>query len=202
MINIGLSKLNTCIAYHNYKYVELFNDTLKPKHHLLTHYCNIIRKSGPLKLLWSYRFESKHKQLKSYCKNITSRVNNPVSLSIKYSINFSELILNLKIVKRYPLSAEIPVSLSKNFSKTELLFSSNDLISLNNYTCYSSISYCNTIYKTNYILSSFTQNHTVLAYKLKKKRNNAYHKFMNLWGLLLIYMNCLQRKHVNKYNNK
>lgn len=67
-----LSKLNACIAYHNYKYVELFNDTLKPKHDLLTHYCNIIRKFGPLKFLWSYRFESKHKQLKSYCKNITS----------------------------------------------------------------------------------------------------------------------------------
>ncbi|KAF0748089.1 Uncharacterized protein FWK35_00016686 [Aphis craccivora] len=158
-----LSKLNTCIAYHNYKYVELFNDTLKPKHHLLTHYCNIIRKFGPLKLLWSYRFESKHKQLKSYCKNITSRVNIPVSLSIKYSINFAELILNFKTVKWYPLNAETPVSLSKYFSKIELLFSSNDLISLNNYTCYSSISYCNTIYKTNYILSSFTQNHTVLA---------------------------------------
>jgi len=163
-----ISKLNTCIAYHNYKYVELFNDTLKPKHHLLTHYCNIIRKSGPLKFLWSYPFESKHKQLKSYCKNINSRVNIPVSLSIKYSINFAELILNFKTIKWYPLSAETPISLSKYFSKIELLFSSNDLISLNNYTCYSSISYYNTIYKTNYILTSFTQNNTVLAYKLKE----------------------------------
>jgi len=32
--DLDLSKLNTCIAYHSYKYVELFNDTLKPKHHL------------------------------------------------------------------------------------------------------------------------------------------------------------------------
>lgn len=105
----NLEKLNECVAYHNSKYIQLFNDTLKPKHNLLTHYCNIIRKSGPLKFLWSYRFESKHKQLKSYCKNITSRVNIPLSLSMKYSINFAELVLNFVIKKLFPLSAEIPV---------------------------------------------------------------------------------------------
>jgi len=42
-------KLENVIINHNKKYVELFNDTLKPKHHFLNHYCTIIKKSGPLK---------------------------------------------------------------------------------------------------------------------------------------------------------
>lgn len=86
-------KLQSCILYYNTKYTEIFKDTLKPKHHLI-HYCNIIKKSGPLKLLWSYRFESKHRELKTYTTNITSRVQIPVSLAIKYSINFADFILN------------------------------------------------------------------------------------------------------------
>jgi len=58
-------KLQSSILYHNSKYTEIFNDTLKSKNHLLIHYCNIIKKSGPLKYLWSYRFESKHRELKT-----------------------------------------------------------------------------------------------------------------------------------------
>lgn len=38
--------------------------------------------------------------------------------------------------------------------------------SLNNYICYTSISYYNTIYKTNHILTTYTENHSVLIYKL------------------------------------
>lgn len=44
-----LLKLEDHVIHHNIKYVELFQDTLKPKHHFLTHYCGIIKKSGPLK---------------------------------------------------------------------------------------------------------------------------------------------------------
>jgi hypothetical protein len=46
-------KLENVIVNHNKKYVELFNNTLKPKHHFLTRYCTIIKKSGPLKYLWT-----------------------------------------------------------------------------------------------------------------------------------------------------
>lgn len=84
--------LQNHIRYHNNKYVELYNDTLKPKHHFLLHYCNVIKKSGPLKYLWCYRFESKHRDIKTYTKNIASRVQIPISLAIKYSINFTDFI--------------------------------------------------------------------------------------------------------------
>lgn len=38
-----LFKLQKCMENHNLKYVELFNDNLKPKHYFLTHYCSIIK---------------------------------------------------------------------------------------------------------------------------------------------------------------
>lgn len=37
-----------------------FKETLTPKEHFLTHYPNAIRKVGPLKHLWTMRFECKH----------------------------------------------------------------------------------------------------------------------------------------------
>lgn len=95
--NNTLTQLQKSIEYHNLKYVELFNDNLKPKHHFLTHYYNIIKKSGPLKYVWSFSFESKHKQLKLYTKNTNSRINIPISLGIKFSMNFSEFLLNFNI---------------------------------------------------------------------------------------------------------
>lgn len=39
--------LKRLITKHNLDYVTLFKDTLKPKHHFLTHYPSIIQKSGP-----------------------------------------------------------------------------------------------------------------------------------------------------------
>jgi len=44
---------------------QLFPDqTLKNKHHHLTHYPNLIRKVGPLQRYWCMRFESKHQRCK------------------------------------------------------------------------------------------------------------------------------------------
>lgn len=51
-------QLEDHIKYKNTKYVELFNGALKLKHHFLTYYCDIIKKSGPLKYIWCYDFES------------------------------------------------------------------------------------------------------------------------------------------------
>lgn len=65
--------LENKIKDHNRDYIILFNDTLKPKFHLLTHYSKIIRQSGPLRKLWCFKYESKHKQFKIYSHSITSR---------------------------------------------------------------------------------------------------------------------------------
>jgi len=165
--NQNILNLEKHITYHNNKYTELFQDSLKPKHHFLIHYCNIIKKSGPLKFLWSYRFESKHRQLKMYTKNITSRIQIPVSLGIKYSINFSGFILNLSNTSCISTNLGSPLSSSEYFEKIKILFSPNDLTVLDQALCYDQFIYNNTVYKTNHILTALFDNNT-LVYKFKK----------------------------------
>ena len=50
--NSEIIEMEKQISNHNSLYVSLFNDNLKPKHHFLTHYCSIIRQSGPVRYLW------------------------------------------------------------------------------------------------------------------------------------------------------
>lgn len=60
---------------------ELFPDIgLRPKHHYLTHYPYLIRMFGPLRHVWTLRYESKHR----YFKNI-----------LKHSPNFKNILLTL-----------------------------------------------------------------------------------------------------------
>lgn len=92
--NLDLVNLKHNIEFHNRQYIILFSDTLKPKHHFLLHYDRILEQSGPLKFLWTFKFESKHRELKSYTKNITSRRNIQLSLALKFCIKFADFILN------------------------------------------------------------------------------------------------------------
>lgn len=152
-------KLEKCIAYHNTKYVELFNDCLKPKHHFLTHYCNIIRQSGPLKYLWTYNFESKHRELKSYTKNINSRINTPLSIGIKFCLNFTEFITNFNVMdlKKYkPLSKGYSLSTCQYYQEIKHLFS-NELL-LKNSLYFDKISFCGTEYKTANLITTYDVN--------------------------------------------
>jgi hypothetical protein len=78
-----LLNLEKIVEKHNSLYISLFNQTLKPKHHHLIHYCRIIRFSGPLKFLWCMRFESKHREITLYCQVVFSRVNIAWSVAMK-----------------------------------------------------------------------------------------------------------------------
>lgn len=80
------------IEQHHRMYMEIFQENLKPKHHFMVHYPSAILNSGPLKHVWSFRFEAKHKNFKNYCRNITSRKNLPFTLSIKAGLQFANSI--------------------------------------------------------------------------------------------------------------
>lgn len=62
-------------------YLFLFNSSLKPKHHFLLHYANIVTKIGPLMYLSCMRFEAKHKEFKKNATNVQSRRNLPLTLA-------------------------------------------------------------------------------------------------------------------------
>lgn len=69
--NASLQKLEEIIEKHNKLFLRLFNyegnvRLLPPKAHHLLHYRRVIEQSGPLRGLWSMRFESKHQQLKTH----------------------------------------------------------------------------------------------------------------------------------------
>lgn len=85
------------IAFHNENYTKLFKNALKPKFHNLIHYPTIIRKSGPLRKFWCFKFEAKHKQFKIYANAITSRKNICLTLAKKFELKFANQILFDKI---------------------------------------------------------------------------------------------------------
>lgn len=111
----SLHQLEILVKAHNEMYVKLFSDTLKPKHHFLTHYARIVKDQGkfyqpivrskydnalflsfpgPLKFLWTYRYESFHKDFKMYARVITSRKNISLTLGIKASLKFAYRIMS------------------------------------------------------------------------------------------------------------
>lgn len=160
--SVILAKLKKCIIYHNTKYVELFSDTLKPKHHFLVHYCKVIENSGPLKYLWTFSFESKHRDLKMYAKNITSRKNILVSMATKFAINFSNNIYNFENIKFVITCKGNPVAESQYFGLFKNIYEGN----LNEAFCYESIEFLGTMYKRSYIV--FCSNIKFSAYKIKE----------------------------------
>lgn len=66
---IDLIELEQYIKCYLDKVVECHGRNLKPKDHFLTHYPEIIRRSGPLVHMSTMRFEMKHKQLTKVMKN-------------------------------------------------------------------------------------------------------------------------------------
>lgn len=83
------------IKKHNLGFVNLFNDTLKPKFHNLVHYPTIARQSGPLRNLWCFKYEANHRQFKIYSHCITSRKNICLTLSKKYELKFAYSLTQL-----------------------------------------------------------------------------------------------------------
>lgn len=91
-----INEIRVKIQNHNHMYINLFNKKLKPKFHLLTHYPTCMEQSGPLRLLWNFKFEAKHKQFKAYSNVITSRKNVPLSMAMKYQLKYANFLLNVK----------------------------------------------------------------------------------------------------------
>lgn len=75
-----LSIMTLTVSTFNHEFLRLFHTSenirpLPPKAHNLLHYARIIKNSGPLKKMWSMRFESKHQECKAYAKVCHSRRN-------------------------------------------------------------------------------------------------------------------------------
>jgi len=81
-----LQLLQVLISEHHELYVDLFHDSLKPKHHFMVHYIRSIQLLGPLCWLWCMLFESKHGEAKKTASIVCNFKNICKSLSQKHQL--------------------------------------------------------------------------------------------------------------------
>lgn len=85
--------LEKSVSEMNQMYTSLFHQTLKPKHHNLTHYSRLVQSFGPLRYISSMRFEAKHRMVKQYTKNVESRKNPSFSIGRKLQYEFANMLI-------------------------------------------------------------------------------------------------------------
>lgn len=142
--------LRSSVKAHHEIYVQLFGP-LKPKHHFMVHYATSIFNCGPLKYVWSFRFESKH--IKKYASVISSRRNIAYSVSIKCCYKFTNFIQNFN-------SSEFPNNLqvtNMNILDRNNLYQCLEKINEINYLAADVVEkakYNGLMYKRNYYLTT------------------------------------------------
>lgn len=103
-----LHYLKYIIKQHHELFITLFNERLKPKYHLLTHYPDIIVKVGPLHTLSSMRYEAFHKIGKTNAHIVTSRRNILYTLAIRYQLKLCyRLHFKIGLKTKYELGKTI-----------------------------------------------------------------------------------------------
>ncbi|KAB0793118.1 hypothetical protein PPYR_12738 [Photinus pyralis] len=98
----------TLVSEHNELFITLFNEKLKPKFHFILHYASIMKMVGPLRHIWSMRYESKHRQSKVTAGVTCSRRNILYTLALKHQLILANRFLNNHVLKRnYSLGPNI-----------------------------------------------------------------------------------------------
>ncbi|XP_011858410.1 PREDICTED: uncharacterized protein LOC105555968, partial [Vollenhovia emeryi] len=95
-VNIrSLKYLATLISEHHEMYLSAFpHMTLKPKHHYMLHYPQVMRNVGPLWFVCCLRWEAKHMPFKQAARATNSRRNLPLTLAIKHQLNICARFLS------------------------------------------------------------------------------------------------------------
>ena len=81
------------ISEHHRLYVELFSDTLKPKHHTMLYYHYVMRESGVPINYSCHRFERKHQPSVQDVRGTTSRKNIAHTLAVKEQLRLANRLM-------------------------------------------------------------------------------------------------------------
>ncbi len=85
-----IAYLECKITEHRQKYTELFPGVvLRPKHHFVEHYAELIKLYGPLVGQWTMRYEAKHSFFKQVSWHTKCFKNVPLSLAVKHQLMIS-----------------------------------------------------------------------------------------------------------------
>lgn len=93
-----IEEFRKLVEFHHYKYVYLFQDSLKPKHHNIVHYATAVTMSGSLRRQWGMRCEAKHKEAKQYCRVNYNKRNICSSLITKFSFKYAFDVFNNQFI--------------------------------------------------------------------------------------------------------
>lgn len=91
-----IDTLRYLIQEHNSLYLDLYGN-LKPKMHLLTHYCRLIELNGPVVHYSSMKFEQQNRKLKEFAVGTTSSLNVPLTIAIRNQLKFCYELENSSI---------------------------------------------------------------------------------------------------------
>lgn len=82
--------LNYKISEHRALFKKVFpNFVLRPKHHYIEHYPQSVRMYGPLRNLWTMRFEGKHTFFKRVIRDAQNFKNVPLMLAKKHQMTMA-----------------------------------------------------------------------------------------------------------------
>lgn len=85
----SLCFLDSKISEHRHLFQKVFEDEkLRPKHHYVEHYPQLIQTFGPLSDLWTMRFEGKHK----FFKKVVRRSHNFKNISLTFANRHQEMM--------------------------------------------------------------------------------------------------------------
>lgn len=143
-------ELKRRIEKHHRDYNRFFNDTLKPKHHFMLHYYRVILQSGPPRHYWSFPFETKHRDFKTYARNITSRRNVCVSIAKKYQFKFANYLFE---PDKPIYSVNSDHIIRSEHEQLITHFCDENQFDSNHFRCYSQCIYFSKIYKRGHLIS-------------------------------------------------
>ena len=90
-----VNDLELLITEYHKSFIDLIGP-LSPKHHLITHYPDIMRNLGPVVNMWSMRCEAKHYIFKKYSTATVNRINFCYSLAVQHQLIQSDYFLQKK----------------------------------------------------------------------------------------------------------
>lgn len=114
-----IDEIENKIERHNILYKQNCGN-LTPKMHMATHIGTSIKYMGPPRHYMCFRLEEKHRFFKIYAHVINCRKNMPVSFAMKYSIFFSNYLINHKkegditYDKRHKITTQFPNIVSED----------------------------------------------------------------------------------------
>lgn len=119
--------LKYLISVYNTDYQELFQENLKAKEHIMTHWPMIMSMSGPLSLISSMRMEAKHRLFKVRANATSSRVDIIYTTALKEQLQFSFRVASQRgLVSKFEMGPATPIQEDFDYS----ILPSSDALSI------------------------------------------------------------------------